>query len=104
MKPESKIVLSERNLEIKKMNLDNNSAVINLFAFESDQSVKRNSSAQLECSSSRSSLRLNFATESNSGSPNSLRIESRFASTRSLAARIARFYSIKFNDQVRLSP
>ena len=84
------------------MNLDNNPAMINLFGFESGQKVKRNGSSQLECPSSRSSFIENSPVESNSGSPYSFTDGSRFTSTRSLAARIARFYSIRFNDQVRV--
>ena len=86
------------------MNLDNNSAMINVFGFASGQKVKRNCSAQLECPSSKSSLKQNTPAESNSDSPIFFTDRSRFASSRSLAARIARFYSIRFNDQVRVSP
>ena len=75
------------------MNLDNNSAMINLFGFASGQKVKRNCSAQLECPSSKSSLKQNTPAESNSDSPIFFTDRSRFASSRSLAARIARFYS-----------
>ena len=86
------------------MNFENNSAMINLFGFASGQKVKRNCSAQLECPSSKSSLKQNTPAESTSDSPIFFTDRSRFASSRSLAARIARFYSIRFNDQVRVSP